>query len=129
MGPLLFDLYINDLPGVCNHCNTECYVDDSKLFLAFTLDELDNAVAKVNYDLQSVFEWCCSNYLLISPKKTKVLLFGVAQLLTRLPYDDVTFTLMGKELQPIANAKDLGMTWDTRMAYDKDVKNVVSSCI
>lgn len=128
LGPLLFDLYINDLPRIPAHCNTECYVDDSKLFLAFTLDELDDAVAKVNNDLQSVFEWCCSNYLMINPEKTKVMFFGVPQLLTRLPRD-VTLTLMGKELQPIANATDLGMTWDTKMAYDNHVTNTVSSCM
>ena len=92
------------------------------------MDELDDAVAKPNYNVQSVLEWCCSNYLLINQGKTKVMLFGVSQLLTRLTYDDVTFTLMGKELQPSANANDLGMTWYTRMAYDKHVTNVVSSC-
>ena len=37
--------------------------------------------------------------------------------------------MKGKELQLIVNAKDLGMTWDTRMGYDKHVTNVVTSCM
>ena len=44
----------------------ECYVDDSKLFLSFSLSELDNAVTKVNQDITLMFEWCCANYLLIN---------------------------------------------------------------
>ena len=29
---------------------------------------------------------------------------------------------MGKELKPVANAQDLGITWDTRMTFDIDVR-------
>lgn len=53
------------------------------------------------------------------------MLFGVPQLLR----NDVTLTLMGKESQLIVNAKDLRMTWDTKMVYDKHGTNVVSSCM
>ena len=66
LGPVLFSLYINDLPTVSKHCDIECYVDDSKQFLSFSLSELDNAVAKVNQDLKLMFKWCCANYLLIN---------------------------------------------------------------
>ena len=54
------------------------------------------------------------------------MLFGVPQLLSQLPHD-VTFTLMEKELKPSATAKDLGITWDTRLTYDNHVTNIVSS--
>jgi hypothetical protein len=57
LGPILFSLYINDLPTVAQHCNIESYVDDSKLFLAFSLNELVDAVIKVNQDLKLTFEY------------------------------------------------------------------------
>ena len=90
LGPILFSLHINDLPTIAHH--------HSKLFLAFSLKELDNAVAKVNQDLKLTFEWYCTNYLLINPTKTKVMIFGVPQLVSKVPRD-ITFTLMDK--QPI----------------------------
>ena len=36
LGPLLFSIYLNDLPEVPRQCSTECYVDDTKLFVSFT---------------------------------------------------------------------------------------------
>ena len=112
---LCYLIYVNYLLTVSQNCNIECYVDDSKLFLSFSLNELDTAVAKVNQDLKRVFEWCCVNHLLINPSLTKIMLFGVPQLLSRIP-QDVTFTLMDKELEPSSTSKDLGIILDTRLS-------------
>ncbi|CAB4044959.1 Hypothetical predicted protein, partial [Paramuricea clavata] len=128
LGPILFSLYINDLPTVAQHCNIESYVDDSKLFLAFSLNELDDAVTKVNQDLKLTFESFCTNYLLINPTKTKLMVFGVPQLVSKLP-QDITFTLMDKQLTNSSNAKDLGVTLDPYLNYSDHVANVVSSCM
>ena len=35
LGPLLFSIFENDLPEVPRHCSTECYVEDTKLFVSF----------------------------------------------------------------------------------------------
>ena len=67
LSPLLFRIYLNDLPLVPSSCNLESYVDDSKLFLSFPLIELDEAIEKLEQDLLSVAQWCCENHLLINP--------------------------------------------------------------
>ena len=56
------------------------------------------------------------------------MLFGVPQLLSRIP-QDVTFTLMDKELEPSSTSKDLGIILDSRLSYDDHVTNLVSSCM
>ena len=33
LGPALYNVYINDLPGIPDYCSVESYVDDSKLHL------------------------------------------------------------------------------------------------
>ena len=35
LGPALFNVYMNDLPGVPDYCSLESYVDYSKLHLSF----------------------------------------------------------------------------------------------
>ena len=68
LSPLLFCIYLNDLPLAPSSCNLESYVDDSKLFLSLPLlIELDKAIEKLEQDLLSVAQWCCENHLLINP--------------------------------------------------------------
>ena len=59
LSPLLFCIYLNDLPLAPSSCNLESYVDDSKLFLSFPSIELDAAIEKLEHDLLSVAQWCC----------------------------------------------------------------------
>ena len=39
LGPLLFSIYVNDLPSIPQYCSLQCYVDDTKLMLSFALQE------------------------------------------------------------------------------------------
>ena len=41
LSPLLFSIYLNDLPLARSSCNLESYLDYLKLFLSFPLIELD----------------------------------------------------------------------------------------
>ena len=54
LSPLLFCIYLNDLPSAPSSCNLESYVDDSKLFFSFPLIELHAAIEKLKQDLFSV---------------------------------------------------------------------------
>ena len=38
LGLALFNVYINDLPGVPDYCSLESYVDDSKLHVSLVKD-------------------------------------------------------------------------------------------
>ena len=39
LGPLLFSIYLNNLPEVPRQRSTECYVDDTKLFVSLNLHD------------------------------------------------------------------------------------------
>ena len=79
--PLLFNIYMNDMPKVVENSLAESFVDDSKIFLSFSIDEMEKALSLISCDLCKVAEWCCANYLLINPDKTKFIIFGTRQLL------------------------------------------------
>ena len=61
LAPLLFSIYVNDLPEVPRHCSTECYVDDTKLFVSFDLHDSQRIVQEMNEDLPQVRNWCFGN--------------------------------------------------------------------
>ena len=72
LSPLLFCIYLNDVPNVPQECCLESYVDDSSLFLSFPLASTNITLRKLEDDLLKVTTCCCENHLLISQDKTKV---------------------------------------------------------
>ena len=69
LGPMLFNLYMNDLPSVTKECEIESYVDDTKIYLSIQPIDLENGILRVAADLNRIAEWCCSHSLLISPNE------------------------------------------------------------
>ena len=55
LGPALFDVYINDLPGIPDYCSLESYVDDSKLHLTFPVKAIDTPTRQITEDLKKDF--------------------------------------------------------------------------
>ena len=128
LGPILFSMYINDLPGIPNSSSLESYVDDSKLFLSFVVKEMGDVMKRLNEDIRMVASWCCNHSLLINPEKTKLLIMGTRQLLSTLP-EGFHITLLGKEIYPVSSAKDLGIILDKSLTYDDHITEVVSKCV
>ena len=84
-------------------CGLESYVDDSKVFLPFSLPDVETAIANLEQDLQHVAAWCCENQLLINPDKTKFMLIATRQLRKRFFSSPV-----GKSLEPVASEEGFG---------------------
>jgi hypothetical protein len=127
LGPMLFGLYMNDLPSVIKHCRIESYVDDTKIYLSFAAKDVASCLAQVEEDLRHIAEWCCINRLLINPDKTKFIIFGVPQLLTRVT--DVRVQFLGKTLLPEPFVKDLGIILDSNLSFNQHVTSLMSSLL
>ena len=128
LGPLLFNVCINDLPTVPKACSVESYVDDSKLYLTFQSKDADLAIETMCEDLKTVAAWFCSNSLLINPDKTKLLGFGTIQMLSNVS-SNFKLSLLGKELSPVPFAKDLEVFMDSTLSFDEHVMQITSKCI
>ena len=127
LGPLLFSIYVNDLPAVPQKCISHSYVDDTKLQVSFKLQNKEIAVAEMNEDLFKVCNWCFRNYLLLNPDKSKLMVFGTRKMLPKL--QDITLSLLGKDLSPSETAKDLGVLLDPHLSYNNHIIKTVSPCM
>ena len=125
MGPALFNIYINDLPSVPKVGSLECFVDYSQLYLSFPVRDATLAAAELTEDLRNIATWCCKNSLLINPEKTKLLVLGTPQLLMKIP-DDLSITLLSKEITSSKSAKNLGVTMDCNLTYDEHITQLTS---
>ena len=72
LGPLLFSIYINDLPSCNLFSNPRMYADDTTL----TSSAEDPYVVehKLNCDMKSVESWLIANKLTLNVKKTRYML-------------------------------------------------------
>ena len=109
----MFSLYMNDLPSVVKFSSVESYVDDTKVYLSCSSENIDSCLAKVSEDLRLIASWCCTNKLLINPDKTKLILFGTKQLLSKVP--DIRVPFLGQHLIPVSSVKDLGIILDSNL--------------
>ena len=73
LGPLLFLLFINDLPDIFNHSNCFLFADDSKLICKTNCSDLQS-------DVDSFTHWCTQNGLKIN-KTSAISLYSMANFL------------------------------------------------
>ena len=127
LGPILFNIYINDLPSVRQSCLSRIYVDGNKLFVTFPIQLLDSVVTKMNNDLIRIRDWCFDNRLLLTASKTERLLLGSRQMVLKIP--DFCLSFLDKELTPVQSAKDLGVILDLNLTFNHHIVKTVSSCM
>lgn len=69
LGPMLFNLYVNDMCLVPKNCQLILYADDGILYCAGK--DLNSIIVNVNEDLHRLQNYCTENRLLINPAKSK----------------------------------------------------------
>ena len=114
LGPILFNIDINELPLIPTTGSLESFFDDSKLFACFPIKNINVVAAQLTEDLRKIAAWCCTNSLLINPEETKLLLLGTRQMLNKVP-DSFGLAIFGKQLYPSPFARDLGVTIDASL--------------
>ena len=76
LGPLLYELYSNDLPTVPVHCKCRRYADDTQVYLHTIPAEVDNTLELVEPDAQTVLDRAVVKGLELNAKKTHVIILS-----------------------------------------------------
>ena len=85
LGPLLFLLFINDLPLYTSNVNTDLYADDATLYaIQHSLEIIEN---NLDSALNNLHIWCKYNGMLLNSAKTKVMLVTINQKRKRINTD------------------------------------------
>lgn len=121
LGPLLFLIYINDLPNCLSHLIPRMYADDTSL--TYAGNDIDNINDNVNDDLKRVYAWLAANKLTINMSKTEFLLIGSRQRLLRFPASP-HLTINDKPVTQVSSTKSLGVIIDENLSWGHHIQSI-----
>ena len=115
LGPLLFVIYINDIPGILKVARFILYADDANIIL--TGDNLNEIEEQLSNLTTALLQWVDSNGLLLNLKKTIYMVFSKRTI-------DTNFTVkIGNTLiERKSEARFLGVIVDEKLTWTKHIK-------
>lgn len=122
LGPLLFILYVNDLPEYINDsiCTSFQFADDVFLMFSSNRDNPDVLESNINFGLERFAQWSSLNSLSINTSKTKAILFGVCG------YNNpaLNISICGNSIIFVDRIKCLGINIDDRLLFEGHVDHI-----
>ena len=108
-GPLLFLVYINDLPNCLNWAIPRMLADDTSVsYAAKSMDELQNVI---NSELVNLHKWLNTNKLSQNIFKTEFMIVGSRQRISAMD-DRITIEIKDCEVEKVDSVKSLGVYID-----------------
>lgn len=124
LGPILFLIYINDLPSEVIS-PVSLFADDSKIFSRIVTKAHKTKITGLNgnevlqEDLNKIQEWAKKWRMEFNVDKCKIMHIGKKN-----PKN--VYTMNGTNLAETTEEKDLGVTIDCRLEFDRHIKNIVA---
>ena len=119
LGPLLFVIFINDLPDfTVKGTETALYADDTKLHDTITST---NDCERLQQSLTNLDHWSVQNNIRFNPSKCKVL--TISRKKSPITYD---YTLGTVKLIRVCNEKDLGVIASYELSWDLHINSIIS---
>ena len=116
LGPILFLLYVNDLPDAISSSIIVTFVDDTKLFKRIASNTDSNQLQE---DLNTLEQWSTSSNLAFNPTKSKVETISRK----RSKVIKTCYTMGDLQLKHCSHERDLGVWISTDLTWKKQVES------
>ena len=111
LGPLLFLLFINDLPKSINFAKALLYADDLKIFN--TISSISDAVL-MQKDINQILVWATLNKMKLNTNKCSVMRFGNCKLFYKYKIDNY-------EIECVNEIKYMGVILDSKLTFNNHI--------
>ena len=119
LGPLLFLLYINDLPECLDNTRPRLFADDTNLTASG--ESLNDIEIAVNSDLENLRNWLMANKLSLNVAKTEFMLIGPKRMKTD---SSLNILIENKQIKQVNECKTLGILIDQHLSWNNNTKNI-----
>ena len=128
LGPILFIIYVNDLPQCSNKFDFIMYADDTTL--SSTIDSFSDinsnasADSLINAEIGKVIEWLKINKLSLNKNKSKYMTCHMPKKHTQ----HLTLKIDGINIEKVEEFNFLGLTMDTNLKWKKHTDKISNKC-
>ena len=118
LGPLLFLLYINDLPNISQKLKFYLFADDTNIYLESA--DLKKLEKTMNKELEKLHEWLCFNRLSLNISKTNFVIFHPINK----PKVPVTILINKEAIDEEQYVKYLGILIDSQLTFKQHINEL-----
>ena len=122
LGPLLFLIYVNDLPSALERSRPVMFADDTNLIIKG--QDLNQLKLSLFSELDNLIDYFRSNKLKLNIDKTKIVCFRNKN--KTFNKDDFEVKIDDKQLEIVDSIKFLGLMIDCHLTWEKHCHNVAN---
>ena len=111
LGPLLFNIYLNDIFFFVENCDLANYADDTTPYSIET--SMNTLLQSLYKDTSILIRWFKNNYLQLNPDKCKLLVSNREK--------DISIIINNEVIECNKSVKLLGVTIDNKLDFNEDV--------
>ena len=120
LGPILFNLFINDLMFFIQETEVCNFADDTTIYSCSS--NYDEATQKLSAGTHLVLNWFRINSMVANPSK-----FQIMFLLSNIDNNEITFMVQDKKVRSKTEVKLLGITIGNKPSFNKHISNLCST--
>jgi hypothetical protein len=121
LGPILFNIFINDLFCEFDGVRFVVFADDLKIY-----QEIENVhdCEMLQRNIDSLFGWCIKNKLCLNIDKCQIMRFY--KIKTPIVY---SYSINGAQLTSVSQIRDLGVLMDTGLTFVPHINTIVERAL
>ncbi len=117
LGPVLFNIYINDICHVSKSLKFILFADDTNILI--TGENLQQLLSTLTIEISQLKKWFDSNKLSLNLTKTKIMLFGNCN-----RSEHIQVQIEGVNLERVYENKFLGVIIDDRICWKPHIRHI-----
>ena len=119
LGPILFLMYVNDLPSLSQNVQTVLFADDTTL--STSRSDYSELVQLTNDEFNKISQWTNLNQLTLNTEKTELMLIT-----NRYFVENLDFRIQNESIIPKTNCKFLGVILDNKLTFKSHIDSILS---
>ena len=120
LGPLLFLLYINDLPNISKKLKFYLFADDTNIY--YESDNLKSLERTINKELEKLHDWLCLNRLSLNISKTNFVIFHA---INKPKTYSMTLLINKHAINETNSVKYLGILIDSQLTFKNHIDELI----